>query len=178
MYILKTKKIFTYLVVGALVIALSISCKSNEDPGSGGSGLNIPTATGNPATVGDVTFAGTLNRTALSGISEQEASEGGAPATLTVPDSFQLEIAGSKVNAGILGTLQGIQLLSNSDAKVVEASGESTVDGMTSKEYIKITLDDAANPNTATVIYQMGSSGEGFPTMMATYEGTLNKAAN
>ena len=29
------KKIFTYLVVGALVIALSISCKSNEDPGSG-----------------------------------------------------------------------------------------------------------------------------------------------
>ena len=29
------KKLFTYLVVGALVIALSISCKSNEDPGSG-----------------------------------------------------------------------------------------------------------------------------------------------
>ena len=175
MYILKTKKIFTYVVVGALVIALSISCKSNEDPGSGGSGLNIPTATGNPATVGDVSFAGTLNRAALSGISEQEASEGGAPATLTVPDSFQLEIIGNKVNAGILGTLQGIQLLSNSDTKVVEASGESTVDGMTAKEYIKITLDDAANPNTATVIYQMGSSGEGFPTMMATYEGTLNK---
>ena len=32
------KKLFTYLVVGALVIALSISCKSNEDPGSGGDG--------------------------------------------------------------------------------------------------------------------------------------------
>ena len=26
------KKLFTYLVVGALVIALSISCKSNEEP--------------------------------------------------------------------------------------------------------------------------------------------------
>ena len=26
------KKIFTYMVVGALVIALSISCKSNEEP--------------------------------------------------------------------------------------------------------------------------------------------------
>ena len=130
---------------------------------------------GTPATVGDVSFEGTLNRTALSGISEAEAEGGTAPATLTVPDEFQLEIVDSKINTGIFGALQGIQLLSNSDAKVVEASGESTVDGMTSKEYIKITLDDAANPNTATVIYQMGSSGEGFPTMMATYEGTLNK---
>ena len=32
MNILKTKKLFTYMVVGALVMALSISCKSNEDP--------------------------------------------------------------------------------------------------------------------------------------------------
>ena len=32
MKILKTKKFFTYLVVGALVMALSISCKSNEEP--------------------------------------------------------------------------------------------------------------------------------------------------
>ena len=29
------KIIFTYMVVGALVMALSISCKSNEDPNSG-----------------------------------------------------------------------------------------------------------------------------------------------
>ena len=32
MKILKTKKLFTYLVVGALSLALSISCKSNEEP--------------------------------------------------------------------------------------------------------------------------------------------------
>ena len=32
MNILKTKKLFTYMVVGALVMALSISCKSNEEP--------------------------------------------------------------------------------------------------------------------------------------------------
>ena len=32
MKILKTKKLFTYLVVGALVMALSVSCKSNEEP--------------------------------------------------------------------------------------------------------------------------------------------------
>lgn len=35
MNILKTKKLFTYMVVGALVMALFISCKSNEDPNSG-----------------------------------------------------------------------------------------------------------------------------------------------
>ena len=28
----ENKKLFTYMVVGALVMALSISCKSNEDP--------------------------------------------------------------------------------------------------------------------------------------------------
>ena len=32
MKIIKTKKLFTYMVVGALVMALSISCKSNEEP--------------------------------------------------------------------------------------------------------------------------------------------------
>ena len=35
MNILKTKKLFTYMIIGALVMALSISCKSNEDPNSG-----------------------------------------------------------------------------------------------------------------------------------------------
>ena len=37
MKILKTKKLFTYMVVGALVMALSISCKSNEEPQETGS---------------------------------------------------------------------------------------------------------------------------------------------
>ena len=32
------KQFFTYMVVGALVMALSISCKSNEDPVGGGNG--------------------------------------------------------------------------------------------------------------------------------------------
>ena len=82
----------------------------------------------------------------------------------------------SKVNTGFLGVLYGIQLLSNSDAKVVEASGQlkSEEEGITTSEYIKITLDDATNPTTATVIYKMGNSGSGI-NMSATYEGTLNK---
>ena len=37
MKILKTKKLLTYMVVGALVMALSISCKSNEEPQETGS---------------------------------------------------------------------------------------------------------------------------------------------
>ena len=169
------KNIKTILITAlSLLILFSVSCKNEDKTGGGSGGLNIPTASGNPATVGNVTFAGTLNRTALSGISEDEANSGTAPATLTAPDSFQLEIVDSKVNAGILGALQGIQLLSNSDAKVVEASGQGSGDGATWAEYIKITLDDATNPTTATVVYQMGSSA-GNITMQATYEGTLTK---
>ena len=169
------KNIKTILIaVLSFMLLFSVSCKNEDKTGGGSGGLNIPTASGNPATVGNVTFAGTLNRTALSGISEDEANSGTAPATLTAPDSFQLEIVDSKVNAGILGALQGIQLLSNSDAKVVEASGQGSGDGATWAEYIKITLDDATNPTTATVVYQMGSSA-GNITMQATYEGTLNK---
>ena len=131
------KKLFTYMVVGALVMALSISCKNNDKTGSEGGISSIPTASGNAAIVGDATFTGTLNRTALNGISETD----GPPATLRVaPDSadnFGLEIAGNRVNSGILGALAGAQLLTSGDNKVVEASGEYSSEGMTMKEYIK-----------------------------------------
>ena len=60
------KKLFTYMVVGALVMALSISCKNNDKTGSEGGISSIPTASGNAAIVGDATFIGTLNRTALT----------------------------------------------------------------------------------------------------------------
>ena len=36
----KNKKLFTYMVVGALVMALSISCKSNEEPQDIGSTIS------------------------------------------------------------------------------------------------------------------------------------------
>ena len=174
------KKLFTYMVVGALVIALSISCKNNDKTGSEGGISSIPTASGNAAIVGDATFTGTLNRTALNGISETDAESGTAPATLRVaPDSadnFQLEIAGNRVNSGILGALAGAQLLTSGDNKVVQASGEysDSDSGMTMKEYIKITLDNASNPTTAQVEYQMGTSGNGIG-FMATYTGNLTK---
>ena len=46
MKILKTKKLFTYMVVGALVMALSISCKSNEEPQETGSTIQSHPAQG------------------------------------------------------------------------------------------------------------------------------------
>ena len=136
--------------------------------------MNIPTASGNPAIVGYAIFTDTLNRMALNGISETEAESGTAPATLTAPDSFQLEIKSSKVNAGIIGTLQGIQLLTSGDNKVVEASGELNDGGIIVKEYIKITLDNASATTTVQVEYQMGSSGNGIG-FTATYTGNLTK---
>ena len=170
------KKLFTYMVVGALVMALSISCKNNDKTGSEGGISSIPTASGNAAIVGDA-FTGTLNRTALNGISETD----GPPATLRVaPDSadnFGLEIAGNRVNSGILGALAGAQLLTSGDNKVVEASGEYSSEGMTMKEYIKITLDNASAPTTAQVEYQMGVSGNGI-SYSATYTGNLTKQQN
>ena len=46
MKILKTKKLFTYMVVGALSLALSISCKSNEEPQETGSTIQSHPAQG------------------------------------------------------------------------------------------------------------------------------------
>ena len=89
-------------------------------------------------------------------------------------DNFQLEITGNRVKSGSLGALSGAQLLTSGDNKVVEASGEYSDSGMTIKEYIKITLDNASAPTTAQVEYQMGTSGNGIG-FSATYKGDLNK---
>ena len=176
-FTMKSKQIIIMLL--SFIILFAISCKNDDKTGNGGGGsLNIPTASGNAAIVGDATFTGTLNRTALNGISETDAESGTAPATLRVaPDSadnFQLEIAGNRVNSGILGALAGAQLLTSGDNKVVEASGEYSDSGMTMKEYIKITLDNASAPTTAQVEYQMGTSGNGIG-FSATYTGNLTK---
>ncbi|TXJ44153.1 hypothetical protein EPJ70_07920 [Brachyspira aalborgi] len=59
----------------------------------------------------------------------------------------------------------------------MEASGEYSSEGMTMKEYIKITLDNASAPTTAQVEYQMGVSGNGI-SYSATYTGNLTKQQN
>ena len=158
----------------SFIILLAISCvEAAYAPADVGS--DIPTASGNPATVGDVSFAGTLTRTKLEGMSETEAESGTAPATLTVPSDFGLEIKDSKIDTGLGGTLTGIQLLTQTDSKVVEASGEtvSEEEGITIKEYVKITLDNASSPTTAQVEYQMKQSGS--VNFSVSYTGTLTK---
>ena len=61
----KNKKLFTYMVVGALVMALSISCKSNEEP-TGNTHSNHPpsgTYKGSTATATVTTSGGTCKIT-------------------------------------------------------------------------------------------------------------------
>ena len=48
------KKLFTYMVVGALVMALSISCKSNEEPKDNTHSNHPPSGT-YKGTVGSIT---------------------------------------------------------------------------------------------------------------------------
>ena len=51
----KNKKLFTYMVVGALVMALSISCKSNEEPEVNRLHSNHPPSGTYKGTVGSTT---------------------------------------------------------------------------------------------------------------------------
>ena len=178
------KQFFTYLVVGALVAALSISCKSNEEPG-GASGLNIPTATGSPATVANAEFSGPLENTSLTGEGwTQEQIEGLAPV-----NPFLLSIQDSKLYLG--ATMRGEQLLcpNSSNPNIIEVSketvlGEGTDSETTYTEYIKITLDDANNPTTAGVEYhfKLYVPAYAYPghsdTVVAIYQGTLNKVTS
>ena len=180
------KQFFTYLVVGALVAALSISCKSNEDPGGGASGLNIPTATGSPATVANAEFSGPLENTSLTGKGwTKEQVE-----NMVTVNPFQLSIQDSKLYLG--ATMRGEQLLcpNSSNPNIIEVSketvlGEGTDDETTYTEYIKITLDDANNPTTAGVEYHFklyAPAYAAYPgysdTVAAIYQGTLNKVTS
>ena len=56
----KNKKLFTYMVVGALVMALSISCKSNEEPEVNRLHSNHPPAGTYKGTVGSITTTATV----------------------------------------------------------------------------------------------------------------------
>ena len=70
---MKSKQIIIMLL--SFIILFAISCKNDDKTGSEGGISSIPTASGNPATVGNAKFTGTLTRTALNlkGISESKA---------------------------------------------------------------------------------------------------------
>ena len=102
--------------------------------------------------------------------------------------SFPLSIAGNKVGCPYI-TQKQLLCPDSSKPNVVEANSEEVLDDCGEKTiyttYIKITLDNAANPTTATVEYhfKLYSSGySGVPgmsdTVVAKYEGTLSKVTS
>ena len=166
----KNKKLFTYMVVGALVMALSVSCKNNDKTGS--SGYSVPKATGDKAT--DLTtqaeYSGTLNRTA------HEGSDTGLTSL-----EFGLLIENNKVKGGSLGAFAGADF---TGTQVYKSGSEysayssynatdtsvSYVDDGNVKEYIKFTISG----NTVNVIEYIASTtyDGGYKD---TYSGTLTK---
>ena len=198
------KTIFTYMVVGALVMALSISCKNNDKTGSGDGGsdfnLNdIYTTSGDAATyfTGNYTFTGTLPRQSFEGISEEEANSGTLPANveitvtinankITVLSEFaQSLISSAQLNNGSYGI---------SSDSTFNAGGESKTENMHNKEYIAIvqllktagtsgayvgtSTNEAVNNIAAIMVsYQFGSI-QGPNNFKAKYYGQLTKSVS
>ena len=177
-FTMKSKQIIIMLL--SFIILFAISCKNDDKTGGGSGGggsLNIPTASGNNATVGNAEFTGDIKCKYLNGNGWTEE----AVNNMITP--FTLEISGNKVYMG-LTMKSGKQLLcpDSSNPNVVEADGKLEQDGTTWQEYIKITLDNANNPATATIIYWFGMYIPAYAenpsmsdTVVARYEGTLNK---
>ena len=168
-FTMKSKQIIIMLL--SFIILFAISCKNDDKTGNGGGGsLNIPTASGNPASVGNVTLKGNLTRTGTTGQGELIAPD-------TTIQNHEVVIKDNKVTAGsVLQILSGKQLFG--DGNVIEASGElvEVSEGITttSREYIKLTLDDAKNPTKAEVEYIFGSSNSEV-NYTVTYTGTITK---
>ena len=182
MKILKTKTFFTYMVVGALVLALFISCKSNEDPGGGG-GVDlgsIPTASGTAATSSELstyngkTYTGTIG----SGVTRKSFNsnpqefgeqfsleESGGSAFVTITDD--------KINYSGLSYGSQATVYKSADGNSYIASEDTDLDGYRYKSYIQITFKSATE---ITFYLFTGMSGSGG-SYMAEYEGTLTEQA-
>ena len=185
------------MVVGALVMALSISCKNEDKTGSGdGNSFNlddIPTVSGNAATffTGSYTFTGTLARQSFEGISEEEANSGTLPASMQIT----VTINANKITVNYeSSSIQDAQLNNYSEntytSGIYIAGVDSQVDGMHNKEYIQIRLLDAngslasesevqeSSVNKIMVYYQLGSiqnfDGQTY-NFKGTYSGSLAK---
>ena len=181
------KTIFSYVVVAALISGLILSCK-NDDKTGGGGGVDlgsIPTASGSPATVGNAEFSGTLNNASLVGNGWTKDT---VDNMVMQTGDFGLLISDNKVSCAYI-TQEQLLCPDSSKPNVVEASQETVLSAGTESEttftaYIKITLDNADNPTTATVeyyfkLYSPEYSGSGMSdTVVAKYEGTLNKVTS
>ena len=168
----KNKKLFTYMVVGALVMALSISCKNNDKTGS--SGYSVPKATGDKAT--DLTtqaeYSGTLNRTA------HEGSDTGLTSLEfgLLIENNKVKVIGVEGNGALNRDFAGTEVYKSGSEYSAYSSYNATdtsvsyVDDGNVKEYIKFTISG----NTVNVIEYIASTtyDGGYKD---TYSGTLTK---
>ena len=115
----KNKKLFTYMVVGALVMALSISCKSNEEPEVNRLHSNHPPSGTYKGTVGSTTTTATVTTSGgtckITGTAYKNGDTSGS-------DNKQYDITITKWYSGDGSTDSGNVSLGN-----YNTSGEATV---------------------------------------------------
>ena len=163
------KQFFTYLVVGALIFGLILSCKSNEDPGGNGdkgdSGENytdtVPTATGDAATdLTDATYRGNID------IVSYETST----TDIITPLEANIRIINNKLTCQIFySNFENVQVLKSGNEYSVNDEYIS-VEG-NAKGYIKFTISTDGNSMEIEYI----EAGSGFENFKVVYKGTLNK---
>ena len=159
------KNIKTILIaVLSFMLLFSVSCK-NEDKTGGGSGgsVDVPTATGDPATdlTATATYSGTVNRTASEGNNFTETFE------------FVLNIDNNQIMAaGMFGGLSGKQILKSGSE--YSANGEMSEGEVSVKEYIKFTVSTDGN-SVELLEYTAGGSVAGESFKVTYSGGTLTK---
>ena len=159
------KNIKTILIaVLSFMLLFSVSCK-NEDKTGGGSGgsVDVPTATGDPATdlTATATYSGTVNRTASEGNNFTETFE------------FVLNIDNNQIMAaGMFGGLSSKQILKSGSE--YSANGERSEGEVSVKEYIKFTVSTDGN-SVELLEYTAGGSVAGESFKVTYSGGTLTK---
>ena len=169
MNILKTKKLFTYMVVGALIIALFISCKSKIIPESA-SDISVPTAAGTEANdLENKSYSGILNRKSYQLI---EMSENEAQDQIRESDNFTLGISENKITEGFnFGALNNVQILKSGTEYSANGETNDTVYNANIKEYIKFIV--SADGNSVEILEYVGLFRVGEKACKVTYTGTL-----
>ena len=139
------KKIFTYMVVGALVIALSISCKSNEEP-TDNTHSNHPPAGTYQGVYGSITITATVTVSGsacnIKGTAYKSGDTSGS-------DNKQYDITITKWSAKAGSTDSGYFSLALS-------AGEATIAAPTGYTLFSV---DYNNGNTIRVGFRVDGTG-------------------
>ena len=199
------KKIFSYMVVGALVMALSISCKNEDKTGGVSEDLTvtIPTATGDPATdLTDAYYRGTIsltsyNTSATSGITKEELdnsiSSGGDRIVYLNITNNQLKFVSEDSNNVGSASSEHVQSILESELEKSEAtpvlksgskySVSELYDGSNYGYINKLYIEFTISGDKISITYIVGLSTDNVGddgvnykySYKTTYEGTLTK---